>query len=71
MLTHEQTLIVRRFERLVGAARSAGLLVVVDATGSGAIRLIPLADAGDLSDLRDLGEPVAVDDALDDRLPKW
>lgn len=53
----------RRMVRLVADCRSAGLIVVADASNSGEIRLISKDEYGDGSDLRGLGRTVIVDNA--------
>lgn len=61
-MTDQQERIVRRFQRLVGDARKAGLVVAADADAI-AIRLIPKEEADATDDIRQAGEIVYVDNA--------
>lgn len=64
--TDPQERIANRFRRLIADAHKAGLLVFVNAE-TVAIHLIPKEEAEGLDDLRDLGEPINVDDACGSR----
>ena len=54
--------LIRRFERLLRDCRAAGVMVVADVGGQGAVRFIERSDAvGNDADLRVLGTSIDVD----------